>query len=166
MKGKVVNISLLLVVAAIWGYIGFSVYQAFSDEDEPSYSPTVFKESIADSSQQIFSINPQYRDPFLKNIPSQKKSSNPSRIPLSRSRQTKNQDIPAFNSERIQFTGVVSGIDNRMKAIISLDEKNYLIEVGQIVNDIEIIQITTDSIQAKWEKQKFWIKKEGINPSY
>jgi len=135
---------LLALVVAIWGTVGYKIWSGLNPElpeDIPLQLTTNFKPNVS-TIVDTFSIEPLERDPFLGKIISKEtnvKVSNPIK---------KSEDVYI----PILYHGMIAKENSRDKLyIISIENQQHFIKVGQTVNGIKLLKATNDEIRVTYE---------------
>ena len=162
MKNKKLLYVLIPAVLLVWGIIIYKIVAPGSGGDDTS--PLKNNEFITSSSTEIlndtFSINPNYRDPFLgksikKTIPSENKVSNVT-IPTVIKKTTE----PTIKWPSVIYAGLIKNKkSNKQLVLIQINGQSSSIKVGEIINGIELINIFKDSIEVKFGNEKKFVVK-------
>ena len=152
MKNKKNIYILLPIVLFVWGGV---LYQVFSFTNTDKISPVEKNEFIIKplkiKQRQTFSINVNYRDPFLGKMYAPKKASN-----LSSTQSIKTIKQPKPQETLIWPTVVYKGMvsDNKEKKkifILIIDGKNCYMKVGDTQNEIFLKEGDKESVYIKYK---------------
>lgn len=152
MKNKKVTYLLLVLSIALWGFIGWKVYNAFN-YDQPEI-PTVKKEVImAEKDSIVLLLN--YRDPFLGKYSS--RSITKDTLP------TKRQTVPAVSPQKqvptsptVQYKGAMN-VGNTSMAILQKNGKVLTIKIGEEIDGYKLTKIDDNKIILSKERKKYEI---------
>ena len=151
MKNKKNIYILLLIVLFIWGCV---LYQIFSftntdkinsaEKNEFAITPLKIKE------RKTFSINVNYRDPFLgkmytlnKNLKTKPKSYNKNPEP---------KPMETLVWPTVLYKGIISDSKDKKKIfILIIDGKNHYMKIGDIQNEIFLKEGNKESIYIKYK---------------
>ena len=140
MKQRKKTYILLAVVLAIWGILGFRVVKTLKPEYEEPQQVVLTDYQIPENQKKrdTFSIDGNYRDPFLGKMPKEKKSSKGVRRKAKATSPTKN----------ITYQGSVGdkGSKNRM-FFVNIEGQQHILTLGQKVDDV--VLISGDNAQIK-----------------
>lgn len=152
LKNKTKTYVLLGLVAIIWGTVGFKIWSGFNPDlpnDIPLQLTTNFNPNVS-TVVDTFSIETLERDPFLGKIISKETRVRASK-PI-----TKNEDVYT----PVLYHGMIAKENSRDKLyIISIENKQHFIKVGQIVNGIKLIKANIDEIRVSYNSIVKTIKK-------
>ena len=154
MKNKKFSYVLIPVVALVWGLIIYKVYQSWFAEAEfavvensappPSKSPVLQKTTIE--------LIADYRDPFLG------KSYNPQPKPkiAKAPKPVKKKEVkPPQPWPEISFQGIIKNTQSGAKlGLLKIDGKSTICREEQVINEITVQQIFSDSILLSFHKEK------------
>lgn len=163
MNNPKIKYLLIVLVSIVWGIIIFRVFNLFKTPSE-SYNPnlkvnaTTQKENNLDT----FSIKANYPDPFLRNTYIFKDTTNDEANSSALKKTVLSQPKPEIKIvwPNIIFKGTVSNLKGDIVSIlIVINGSNYILKKGDIVNDIEIQTITTDSVMMKYRDDVKFIKR-------
>ncbi|TCI85577.1 hypothetical protein [Tenacibaculum sp. M341] len=133
---------LLVAVLAIWGAIGYQIYSKL-DTDEAivitnsiveNYKPEKIEKRIA------YTVNDDYRDPFLGTIKTEKKKVKKKSVPKS------NPSIPFPN---IIYNGVVTGGGTK-SYVLTIQGKQELFKKGETIKKIKLLQANDEKIKVRF----------------
>jgi hypothetical protein len=146
MKNKATLILLLVLTAAIWGYVVMKVLNTTSD-----VTPLAAKKktnAVAASNDTLESDHHlllNYRDPFLRTTSVVKTSS-----------KTLRPKKPVIEEKwpRLQYLGSIgSGKANKV-AILTINNEEVLLQQGQVHEGVKLLKFYTDSVQVEFKKLK------------
>lgn len=166
MKSKKFRYLLVLLVIIVWSLIFYRIYNYVDDQKDfiPDYSEQKLPQDKL-SMNDTFSIIANYRDPFLEtgnysersiNTVIQNNINNPIKI--------QNNNVSANNASlrwpSIVFGGiVVNKGSNKTVGLIKLNQIQYIVQVKQIIENIEVLKIYNDSIIVQLSSEIKTIKK-------
>jgi hypothetical protein len=145
-KSKLANKVLIPVVILIWGLLLFRLLngeQQVAPAAALSGSGGGMGEGLAFDS---FALLPDYRDPFLNQIPSRAASTTGQPAPR---QQSQGQLVRVSAPARLPVTryqGGVTGPDSAITGILLLNEKPYTIRQGDSLSGLYVRQLTLDRL--------------------
>lgn len=154
MKDKKTLYLLIPLVLIIWGYVGYKFF-TFGNEDEV-IEPIRVGDIIAkeEALKRKPELSLSYKDPFLKNV------RNKSYIPKTTKISKPKKNEPKVNWGEINYNGYMNNSQKRKKiALLRINEKSVLGEIGNQYNGIGILKIEEDSILLKKEQASKWFLK-------
>lgn len=162
MKNKKLLYILIPLVLLLWGAIIYRIFNVVSVNDSNEvYKSEVYGNTDNANLIDTFSINPNYRDPFLgksakKTILSENKVSNivvnPNVI---------KKIIPSSRAwPNLVYGGLIKNQkSNKALALVQINGQSNIMKIGEIVGEIELTKIFRDSIEVKFQKEKRFVKK-------
>ena len=158
MKGKNAIYILLPLVIIIWGLISYRLYSTLK-KDELS-SPEKDRAIIPSSNEIIspnFEISPNYRDPFLGKLVSEKKIAKQGGSKITPSKQK--LPSPSVPWPLIKYGGIIKNQQsNSQLVLVTINGKENIMKVNQSSNDILLNKIYKDSIEVVFQKEKKVVK--------
>lgn len=156
MKNKKLLYVLIPAVIFIWGAIIYKVVIGLSGSDGNSFQEIKMTEIKSNEvSNDTFSINPTYRDPFSgKRV----KNSNP--ISGSFTNQLNANTSPQTKWPEIIYGGIVKNQkSNKQLVLVQINGQSNIMKAEETFNNIEVTKVFKDSIEVKFGKEKKFIKK-------
>ena len=161
MNKSYVKYLLIAVVVFVWGLILVRVFKIFKDP-EIFYNPNTSVNSHPKSENEIdtFTIKANYSDPFLRQTYSNNRSDDSSQS-------SKKRVITPVNKQEIKviwpniiYNGIVSNSAGNIASILeTINGTNYILNKGDITNEVEIQSITPDSIMLKYRNAVKFVKR-------
>ena len=150
MKSKTKTYVLLVFVLGIWGVIGYRIIsfvnpkarEALNNDFDVAFSPKVHTE------QDTFSIELVNRDPFLGKLYVKKKTT------VKKSKKVEVEWAP------ITYHGSINNQSGKNKVfIVSINKKQFLMKLGQIIDNIKLIKGDKNNITVSYKGQTKRINK-------
>lgn len=129
---------LLIAVLGIWGVIGYQLIAKLYPSDSANNKPDSvqkFKPKKFEK-RKVYTINGQYRDPFLGTLHTQKKKKPKRKVVVK-----KMENVP-FPS--IVYNGIVEGATTSYT--ISVNGKQELFTLGETINKVTLVKADTKKI--------------------
>lgn len=145
---------LLIAVIAIYAAIIVRFFMLRSGDDSRAiaidpigkFTPAEYKVASA------FTINNNYRDPFLGTLPSTSQQ-----VPTQKNSQPQEEQPSYFPS--IRYNGIVSDADSNNKVIsIVVNDKEYVIREGKTVDSVDVLQADDKTLQVRYKNTSKKIK--------
>ena len=146
---------LIVAVIFIWGGIIFRVVGMFSSSGD---NTLLFDNNLSEQNHykfktDSFSIAANYSDPFLSKR-YRRNTSASAQTPVKKKKQSpkieKKQEIKKCAWPNLVFGGLIHNNENENKtALLQLNGKKLLVKNGDIINDITIVSVTSDSVLLK-----------------
>lgn len=168
MKNKKFTYILIPLVLVLWGTIVYRIFHTVNNNnsttlmDKDSSVSTIQGQIVPDT----FSIHPDYNDPFQRQ---KAKNPNSSKIHIqavtnhSQEQQNTKQainQIVALTWPNIIYNGLVKNQkSNKQLAILQVNGQSNIMQVGDIIADVKLVKITTDSVELVFQNTKKAIKK-------
>lgn len=147
MKKKTKTYFLLTTVVVIWGVLGFKVISSLNPEKPkrmPKELTTSFKPKKIEEAD-FFSIDIVKRDPFLGDFRNPKP-------PIKKHTKSKTKPIVWVS---ISYNGVIKkDSNNKQIFLISIDNQQHLIQIGQTVEGVTLIKGNEKEIVVNYKKHK------------
>lgn len=145
MKKKNKTYILLGIVCCIWGII---IYKIVGSLDSPSENVvhTVLDDVFTPkqvNERELFSINLDYRDPFLGTVETPRKHTSQKKvIPVQK------KEVPA---KSIQFTGLVERKNSAQKIFfITIDGQQQMMKLNETFREVKLIKGSKNAIRVKY----------------
>lgn len=138
MKNKTKTYILLTLVLGIWGVIGYRILSVANPTlpDIAQQNGDVNFKPKTRIENDTFSIKTVNRDPFLGTLLIKKKS---------KPRRTKPKE--PFIWKPVIYHGIISNQNSKTKVyIVSIDNQQHLMKLGQVVNEVKLIRGNKNSI--------------------
>lgn len=147
MKKKNVTYLLLVLVAAIWGYLFYKFFSDLNPEKviEANSNPIQFAK-IEETKDSVYALMANYRDPFLGKGYVQNNSSG---ISIKRFTSPKPKPIPVLTTVStmvwpdVKYLGLISHNANaKHMGIITINGKEYTITEGEVIQEFKILKLS------------------------
>ncbi|PRX57191.1 hypothetical protein [Flagellimonas meridianipacifica] len=142
MKNKKKTYLLLLVVLAIWGILGFRIIATLGPSEEVQ-SPTktvALEQPLTLKKRDTFSINANYRDPFLGTLPKTKKKA-----------KTPKKKSPIAPKRSIAYHGSVAQNGSKSRLFfVWVDNQQYIFEKGKSIDGVTVVSGTKERIKVTY----------------
>jgi len=156
MKNKKLLYILIPGTLIVWGMIIYRIFKTVNTE-ENLFGQYLEINTRQDNSNinDTFSINPDYRDPFLGKT--NKK--------VTDSKQTTKTIVPKIAKAAIPWPSIVFGgiiknqKSNKQLALVQINGQGYTMKPGEIINDVQLNKIYRDSIEVRFQKEKKFVSK-------
>ena len=163
---------LLPVTLAIWGFIGYKVYQYMNaDDDEPALSGNIMPVASEVVAPDTFALFNNYRDPFLgddgREMAGLKKQvaysgqnpgvhSSTGNKPPKKNTSVVPVAVPANSGwPKISYNGMMINESNKQSiAFISVDGNSQRVKPGDNINDLKILSFDQNGITIQKGKEK------------
>lgn len=154
---KKLTLPLLLLVLLIWGWIFYKIIQATEEPILPTPVLAAEKKPTpkANLTDTVTSFKPKgdYRDPFLSNVPVEE----PEMIETGEA--VENYNPPAQEAyidwAMIKYLGEVKNPKtNKSVILMRMNEKDFMIKVGETREGITLLQNTATYIKIKYQGQE------------
>jgi len=167
MKNKAMTYILLSLVVGLWGYIIYKIFAAVSDENlGPKTAKKSFTQNVSDLSfyrqKKTTPLLLNYPDPMLKAVvvPTISLNSTP-QAPLDYI-SAPVQDYQPEPQVNVQYIGFIENLnDKKPTAIIMITDRQYMMNVGDLQNEVKLIAIQQDHILIKVNGKNKTIFKNG-----
>jgi hypothetical protein len=162
---------LLPLNLAIWGYVGYRIYDAMHEESPDLSNQPVTAEIInLQTKKDSFLLFANYRDPFLDNLTEAKShyqnyetGNKPKQTPSKNNTNAKNPNnlTNQNNWPEIKYLGSVTNTkaSNKSVAMVSIAGVTYTLKNGEEVNGIKLLSFSSDQVEFKKGKEKKVIQK-------
>lgn len=150
MKTKKNIYILLAVVLFVWGAVLYQVF-SFTNSDEISVSnnPEFVIKPLKIKERQTFTINVNYRDPFLGKMYTPQTVSNV-KASTKTKKQPKSQENLVWPS--ILYKGMISDVKNKNKIfILIIDGQYHYMKIGDTENEIFLKEGNKESVYIKYK---------------
>ena len=166
MKGKKMTYILLGGVVLVWGLIFMRIYKSmFSDSDVAIASRPVIRKEHQYEVKDTFELIAKYRDPFLGNVQSSVRpavftgsvntfGNKPKVTP-------KPKEPEVFiDWSIISYIGLIKNPgSNKNVSLMSIRGNEYLMEEGNVRDDVKLIQNLKDSVKVSYSGKEKYIKR-------
>lgn len=148
MKNKKSIYILLPLVLFIWGTVMYQLFSFSNSEDLPSVTSNgISLKPIKISKRDSFTINTNYRDPFLGKMYS-------SETVKSTKKRTTPKKAEPLVWPTIQYKGIVSDTKEKSKIfMLVINNQTHLMRKGQIENEIYLKEGDRESVYVKYKGQ-------------
>jgi hypothetical protein len=161
MKNKKMLYVLIPAVLLVWGMIIYKIVSPVSGGDNITglQNNQFALSSTTEILNDTFSINPNYRDPFLgkttkKSNPSENKESNADIDPIKKNTAT------STKWPSLIYGGMIKNQkSNKQLVLIQINGQSSSIKLGEVINGIELIKIFRDSIEVRFGKENKFVGK-------
>lgn len=165
MKQNRKNLYLLVpLFIAVWGIIIFQIVDGFEEKT----TPLVIKDNTLEEIKFIkdtfdFSITLNYKDPF-KITKSKEKSIITQRqltttVIHKKVKQIKEKQVKNIFWPTIKFSGLVKSSNNKQVALLSISNKGYLVNEGDVIEEIKVLEVRKDSVELLFNNEHKTFKK-------
>jgi hypothetical protein len=158
MKNKKLTM-LLVLVASIWGTIGYKIITQFGDDDV-ELRPIVKKNATEIKEVKRYTLSLAYVDPFLKKRsvalgePSKKIIKQPKKIVVA-------APVVVVDWSVIKYAGLVFNKSRKVKmGSVRINNNDYFVREGDEAEGFLMSDINSDSIKATFDTVSKYIKKE------
>lgn len=152
---------LLPLVLGLWGYIGWKIVDGLQGDEATSYNvPAVSLLNDTLAVPETYTLQANYRDPFLGKSVTSFSGSGGSAMPKKNTSPKKTITQPAItNWPVIVYGGMIQKKQGQPLALLQVNGQDYLLKTGEKAADISVISIHRDSVVLNWNKQKRGFKK-------
>jgi hypothetical protein len=159
MKSKKLLKFLLPITLGIWGYIGYKIYLAKYGEDDSAFATTNYQKSEFKITIDTFTIKANYRDPFSVEIVKNNSEHNHHNVSAINNN-LKVESTIIKTLPNVQYLGLIKNSkSNKQIALLSINGSIGNYSVGDNFSGVEVLKIFKDSVQLKFNKDKFFVKK-------
>lgn len=153
---------MIIVVALIWGTI---IYKFIFYQDDTTSTDIQYKEQLnkEDKKQMkdTFTLKCNYRDPFLSKTVAQ--YSEPKKQQSGNIKVIKpviNPVVKTVPWPDLKYCGLIQNLNSTNKTgLLRINKKEYVVTENQIVKELSIVKIYTDSLTVQLNEEKRTIKK-------
>lgn len=157
---KKLNYILLPAVLLIWGGVIYTAIDGFSSNDDNFIAnQSLPKVEMEEVTNDTFTLLVNYRDPFLRRIYS---ATNANNLPKQNVKKVKKkiENIPTVNWSFIAYQGRIKNQETgKHVGMLSINGKDYLINEGESIEEVKLVQLLEDSIKVSYQKKYAFIKK-------
>lgn len=167
MKNKKAVYFLLPVVLFIWSAIFYRIYTGTGSETEAGYRNT----SMAGDHYELpekkeYSLLLDYPDPFSAGYAVPKTTVKPKAGKEQRKKipDVKKEQAPkaGYDWRGVSFLGTIENSDKKKSlALLKVDGTSYMLSEGVLQDGMEVLWMSTDSVQIKIGKETAYIKKNN-----
>lgn len=165
-KSKTFTYLLLTVVMALWGVVFYRIYKSFFAEKNVAMvaeNPLPLKK-IREESETGFVLKANYQDPFLGRF----FAARASQIGAGSAAARKPKPAAPVKKEEVKidwsFIGYYGLIknqhSNKQVALVSVQGKEYMVEEGDVVNDVSFIKYYKDSVKVSYQGNTVFLRKK------
>ena len=146
MRKKLLLVALVIAVLAVWGLVGFRVWNWTRPEIAQSVKTEKKKESNSVTKD---SLRLDYRDPFLE-------SRNAKTVVLS-------EKVAAIPEHPVQmpplkYKGMVKGKDGTVKALVESKGEVVSLAKGAVLNKVRVVEIEPEQIRVQFGNETHLIR--------
>lgn len=161
MKSKKSVYILMPIALLVWGIIFYKIYIATKDNNSISIQPAYTPFEKSNSKLDTFSLIADYPDPFLKrNATPGKKTTTGLGKNEKHKKEPKNSEKSPVKWPVITFSGVIANKDARL-VMIAVDGTNYVMRQKEEKSNVQLLEITSDSILVRYMGEEKFIKKQS-----
>jgi type II secretory pathway component PulC len=158
MKNKKVVYFLIFVVLLIWGIIFYRIFSTVGSENNTSYPNNEVKKETGKAASDTFTIDGNYRDPFLGTIQVERPPAKPVSIAKVLTKDPAVVQILPWPS--LVFGGMIKNQkSNKQLVLLQINGQNNLMKTGDLLDGIQLVKVAKDSILVSFQKGKKWIRK-------
>ncbi|MEL6636635.1 MAG: hypothetical protein AAFR05_07780 [Bacteroidota bacterium] len=163
MDNKNVKYLLALAVCAIWGLLGYRIYQKLQPKSDFFLPPAPIT-FVAEGQQDSFTLLVNYRDPFLGGklrAPEAAPAAAPSPANTQVSTRIPRPVNPRQNRPfpQVIYKGLIDLKDGRKVALTTAKSKTFNWETGETFAEMTLLAIYEDSIRIKFQESEKTILK-------
>lgn len=162
MKNKKLLYILIPLVLLVWGAIIYRIFNVVKVSDSNEVQRSTFYGNESNQNQiDTFSIQPNYRDPFLggrakKSILSENKGSNVVANPIVVKKITPSSTI----WPNLIYGGLIKNQkSNKELALVQINGQANIMKIGDVQGEIELTKIFRDSIEVKFRGERRFVGK-------
>jgi len=158
MKNKKLTM-LLVLVACIWGTIGYKVISQLNEDDLSPIEPRRFVAKGVSESKVEYTLSLSYVDPFLKKVTS---SSEPVKRRIVKQPVKVEPTVPPIiiDWSVVQYFGLVNNNTRKSKtASVKINANEYFVREGEMVDGFSVGIINVDSIKMMFGTSSKFIKR-------
>ena len=155
-KNKLKTYALSVVVMAIWGVIGYQIYSALNPSEEELIVPQTLISFNADVAKpkDTFSIQNDYRDPFLGKLPKKKRSVSAVQT------QSRPKAVDTLVFPTIHYKGMVQNAGGKgVVFAVSINGMESILSAGQSYQDVQLISGKPQEILISYKGKRKTIHK-------
>jgi hypothetical protein len=157
LKSKKAVYILLPIVILIWGFIIYRIFSVVNLSVE-GVREAVLQPRVSQGPAHIdsFSINADYRDPFLGKMITREESEKP-KAPVVKKEVPKPEPIvwPV-----IVYKGMIKNQkSNKQLCLVSIGGQDNIVKEGDLIGEIELKRLTKDSVALAFKKETKYFKK-------
>ena len=166
MEKNSVKYLLGIAVIAIWGLLGYRIYQKVYP---PVYIPVTTSSNITTSvplAKDSFTLLAKYRDPFEIETTSSKKKSQvkaikPKNKPVQNNNKGAKRSKPFSSFPKLLYKGLITVEKGNQIALVTINGQMIHLKKGQEINGLILNDIFTDSIQVKYQGNSKTFRREN-----
>lgn len=165
MKNKKFTYFLLAAVAGVWGFALIQIFGFLKGDDDVVAKKTTFKSTVLDTADESFSLNLNYRDPFLGRLAayyypsSQRKSAR--RVFSSFKKKTSEKETgKPLDISFIKYLGQIKNQKSgKQVALVNIHGKDIFLTEGDSVNNMVYLENLEDSLKILYQGRTFFINR-------
>lgn len=156
MKNRKLIYILIPLVVVIWGLIVLRIIKQIHHSQTPEMESTAYSKingsiSEKDSSALIL----KYRDPFLNGITRKSSGAGQSGSVFGNNNNLTTVPKPVINFPDTRYSGLVVNSKNKHKlGLLKIDNKDFLVQEGDLVSGENIIKLHADSVIISFKKTR------------
>ncbi|MBN2664640.1 MAG: hypothetical protein JXR68_13405 [Bacteroidales bacterium] len=155
---KITQIFLIIVVVIVWGLIMVRVIGNFSSEESSIENNSSVSFPDIDQEEDTSKLLLNYNDPFLEHIDIVSSQNTKIRLPKTTTVDSNKRFQKSF--PKIKYYGLITNKKTlKLVAILNIDGEQYLVQQGQEIFGIKLLEMQNDSILINYENEKKWICK-------
>lgn len=165
MKNKKLNYILIPLVIIVWGAIIYRIFNTVGNEPLTYTNQGQMQLNSGNDKEAVdtFRLMLNYRDPFLGKM---QNNENPSHGAVAKP-VTKKAPAPVVSTNTqsvvwpsITYGGMIKNQNaNKQFVFVQINGNVNIMKAGDVVNSVELLRITTDSIEVSFQNQKKYIRK-------
>ena len=163
MKKKSTLYIVSTIVVLLWGYIIYKFFNPPRAENRAISASPVFDNLSSNVVIDTFSISAEYRDPFFgKSIPKPvfKSNNNGTSTASIKTPIIVSPKVIAVNKPVVSYLGLIKNSkQNKQVALIQINGTMNNLSVGDKQDGIEVLKILKDSIEVRFQKEKYFVRK-------
>jgi hypothetical protein len=166
LKNKKAIYILIPLNIAVWGFFIYRFYTAYNDLDMPAASNEMKfeKQSISTGDSTVYKLSLNYKDPFLKNGPSESRRELGPREPMTQAApkppKVEVAVVPPKQIPEIKYVGLIKNSSNgTATALVSINGESKLVKPNDAYNGVIFKAFNKDSLVAKWGKEKIVVRR-------
>lgn len=164
MKNKKLLYILIPIVLLVWGVIIYRIFNVVNGSGSNEVRKSSFVENTVNENLiDTFSIHPNYRDPFISKRAKKTTSENIVVSAITKPDLIKKvtNTVPLSNKwPSIVYNGLIKNEkSNKQLALVQINGQSNILQLGNVVEGIELTKIFRDSIEVKFNSEKRFIRK-------
>lgn len=164
MKNRKLTYFLIVAVLLVWGFALYQIVGALWKGEEESFLQTDdVREGTFHSHDEHFAIKANYRDPFLGKVTLANHSGLSKMSPVKTVKQAVVQQklrLPQFDMSFVTYIGKIKNQKTGKEvALVSIHGNQYFLSDGAMVDSVTLVKSYKDSIEVRFRKNRFFIRK-------